>query len=130
MKAMLCLECSDILAPYLENGRWRYCACGSSAMRWTDGRAGKAEVSNFNGNGPLIIGLDNAFLSAGVRGRHLSAAAWRGLHAGTTESVEKHYLFHRERRDCWALIVHPGDTGDVTWSPWPTEESHDDEQTS
>lgn len=117
-KAMFCIECTDIIAPYSNTnyGALRWCQCGATAARWLT-REGKLEVvrSNPAMRWPFVIGLDNAFLTYGVRNK-MMAEGWRDLHERTTREVPDNYLFHRERRDCWALLVRQGESGDVTYT--------------
>lgn len=120
MKALFCPMCADILAPYRKAGEeWRLCQCGHSAVRWRDPYHGTLDVSSASPNHqPIVIGFNNQFLTEGAQLGRLDAQGWRELHERTCTDVERNYLFHKERRDCWALIVRQGESGDVFYLPW------------
>ena len=66
-------------------------------------------------NGPdflRVIGINNWFLEQACEGFR-TPEQWRVLHKLSTELVDKYYLFHHENRACWALMIRPGETGDV-----------------
>jgi hypothetical protein len=123
-KAALCVHCSDIVSPhrYWQADRlWRWCECDSVGVRWRDGERGLLEVTALHGpEGVRVIGINNQFLVAAVQtGSTMTADEWRVLHDASTEMVDPHYLFHKERRACWALVVRVGESGDVTFVPFP-----------
>lgn len=124
MKAMLCTNCSDILAPYRDDGRWRWCQCQLAAVRWRDGTAGLLDVAAFRGPSQVrILGLSNMFLEYGINGGHrlgLMAQDWRELHETCARKVGPHYLFHHTNRDCWALIVRVGESADIRFIDYET----------
>jgi len=127
-KAALCVSCADIVAPYRDwrtDHRWRWCECDHIGVRWRDGARGLIEVTALHGPDTVrVIGINNSFLGLavtpapqredGVR----SAEQWRALHDYTCSRVEPHYLFHADQRNCWALIVKVGESGDVIWVDW------------
>jgi hypothetical protein len=116
-KAMLCTECIDIVAPsrdWQTSRAWRWCECGAAGVRWRDGTAGLLEVTSTGGRAHVrVLGINNTFLRLAVARPPADAEGWRALHQLTCAEVESHYLFHAERRACWALIVRPGESGDV-----------------
>lgn len=129
-KAALCVHCADIFSPYRAwqtNRAWRWCQCGHTGVRWRDGERGLIEVSSLHGeDGVRVIGINNSFLEAAValmRPGGLMAEEWRELHDASTEAVEPYYLFHREKRNCWALIVRVGESGDVAFVDYATATS-------
>ena len=123
-KAVLCRACADVVAPYRSwatDRRWRWCQCTAVGTRWVDGGRGMLEVSAAGGpDGVRVLGLNNLFL-------HLAAAddtdvlyprtarQWRVAHEVTCREVEPGYLFHAQRRDCWAVVVRVGDSADVVF---------------
>lgn len=117
MKALLCVGCTDIVAPHRAwrtNRAWRWCECGHAAVRWRDGRAGTLEVTSADGRaGVRVLGLDNAFLNAAVADPPSDAQGWRDLHGRVCGNIPPYYLFHADNRACWALIVRPGESDDV-----------------
>lgn len=120
-KAVMCLLCADIVSPYRQwrtNRAWRWCEGGHNATRWRDGDAGHLEVAALHGPVYIrILGFNNSFLQAAVFDRpteHLTPGHWRDLHDWSVEQVQPHYLFHALQRRCWALIVRPEETSDVT----------------
>lgn len=116
-KAMVCTECSDIVAPsrhWQTSRAWRWCECGGAGVRWRDGSAGVLEVTSAAGRqGVRVLGLANSFLNAAVAEPPADAQGWRALHAQACGNIPPYYLFHADRRSCWALVVRPGESGDV-----------------
>ncbi len=125
MKAALCVRCADLVAPHRDwetNRAWRWCGCGATGCRWRDGTTGVVEITSTTGPDEVrVLGLNNQFLQMAVRGNPLTgwvagdAGDWRTLHHVTTNDVHPRYLFHRTQRDCWALLLQVGDTGDVVF---------------
>lgn len=120
MKAALCVSCTDILAPYGDwqiNREWRWCQCRRVGVRWRDGAKGLLEVTSMEGPDYVrVLGINNQVLvmacDPGLSPR--SHAEWRTVHEVTCREVEPFYLFHEDKRNCWALLIRPGETGDVT----------------
>lgn len=122
MKAAFCCNCGDIIAPF-RNWRtirdWRWCQCGHTGLRWTNGDRGLLEVTSFDGRtGLRVIGLNNSFLAGAAVNPPQDGDQWRDLHAESVAAVSEHYLFHQSRRACWAVLIRPGETGDVTFTEY------------
>lgn len=132
-KAALCVHCADIVAPHRDwraDRSWRWCECEHMGVRWRDGARGLLEVTALHGPEFVrVIGINNSYLQAAVSpnphtgdaGR--TAEQWRALHELACERVEPHYLFHRDQRNCWALVVRVGESGDVTFVDYGTAHS-------
>jgi hypothetical protein len=120
-KAALCTHCSDIVAPYRDwriNRAWRWCECDHMGVRWVDGARGLFEVTAMHGEEHVrVIGINNGFLENAVR-MDLTEPEWRELHTASTEAIASNYLFHKDKRACWALIVRVGESGDVAFAPY------------
>jgi hypothetical protein len=118
-KAALCVTCADIVSPYRSSatdGRWRRCECGQAGVRWRNSVTGQLEVTSEGGpDNVRVIGINNMFLQGAVGGYANTPRSWRELHEHTCRTVEPHYLFHQDNRNCWALIVAVGESGDVTF---------------
>lgn len=121
-KAAICVGCSDIVSPYPEPASgWRWCCCRHVAVRWRDPHRGLLDVTALHGPTTVrVLGLNNAFLAAAVQGRPWGEPEavheeWRLLHDQTCEDVEPHYLFSERKRQCWAVVIRPGETGDVRY---------------
>jgi hypothetical protein len=124
-KAALCTHCWDIVSPrraWQTDRSWRWCECDHSGVRWRDGAKGLVEVTSLHGpDGVRVLGINNQFLECAVSSNPYaddglrSAEQWRNLHELASERVEPHYLFHRDRRNCWALVVRPEESGDVSF---------------
>lgn len=125
MKAALCVNCTDIIAPlraWQTTRAWRWCQCDRVGVRWRDGAKGLLEVACSDGPAHVrVIGFNNTYLQLVVWGNLAgmpvaapkTAEEWRTLHDASCEGVEPHYLFHKDKRNCWAVIIRPGQTGDV-----------------
>lgn len=122
MKAALCVTCSDIVTPFRDwqaNREWRWCQCDHVGVRWRDGAKGLLELASLHGAEYVrALGFNNAFLIDGVKGYGM-AEDWRKLHEGTCRVIDPHYLFHSDRRNCWAVITAIGESGDVFLIPFP-----------
>lgn len=121
-KAAWCLACQEIFSPPRDE-TWRFCSppCGHTGVRWRDGRTGQLEVSSLHGpDGMRVLGFNNTFMRLAVAPEYRpdSWERWRELHAASTKKVEPHYLFHDDRRACWALIVRCGESGDIHAMPY------------
>ncbi len=122
-KAVICSACADIVSPYRDwetDRSWRWCECDHVGARWRDGALGILEVASLHGaDGVRVLGINNDYLRLAWTPNPYSDDGsrtfeqWRALHDFTCERVEPHYLFHKDRRACWALLVSPGESGDV-----------------
>lgn len=120
MKALYCMHCGSISSPP-PDGRWRTCDCQGCAIRWRDPALGHAEV--WTSLDPRkyvrVIGLNNLVLTMDADAVQRiteteNDEAWRQVHETSTELVSPDYWYHRNRRNCWAVIFIPGDQlGDV-----------------
>jgi len=119
-KAAICVPCSDIFSPrrdWRTDRSWTWCQCEATAVRWRDGGQGQLEVTSLHGPQDVrVLGLANNFLLAGITGGRRTGDAWRLLHSEMTGTIDSHYLFHKERRGCWALIVAVGESSDVRFT--------------
>lgn len=119
-KAAICTHCWDIVSPFRDwavNRSWRWCVCEHAATRWRDGNRGLLEVSALHGPDHVRVqGLNNSFLIAAFGlPKPVTDSWWRDFHRASTDQVEPNYLFHKDRRDCWALLTRVGESGDVFW---------------
>jgi len=122
-KVALCANCWDIVSPrraWKTDRSWRWCECDHTAVRWRDGNRGLLEVTSSHGpTGVRILGLNNSFLEPAVNvGHALKDEEWRVLHQDACRLLEPYYLFHTDKRACWALVVAVGGSGDVTFVPY------------
>lgn len=119
MKAAFCVTCCDIIAAWRDwrtNRAWRWCQCEQAGLRWVDGDRGRLEVTSRTGRGGVrVIGLNNQFLLGGIRQPPADSAGWREMHTDTARRVGRGFLFHMLNRNCWAVIVRPGESADVTY---------------
>ena len=131
MKALFCTRCADVLAPFRHSGQtetWRYCQCGEAAVRWRDGDRGLLEVAAVYGPSSIrVIGVNNVFLGMATAGpsvgEYHTAEQWRNMHDYQGKTVEPHYLFHTDKRNCWAVITRIGESGDIFYiDEWPVRE--------
>lgn len=122
-KAAICLSCWDIVAPrgaWKVDRRWRWCECRRTATRWQDGTKGLIEITCINGSDNVrVLGLNNLFLIEGMRQKtQRTNMWWQEAHDASTSDVGEHYLFHKNRRNCWALLIRVGETSDVIYVPY------------
>lgn len=121
MKALVCLKCSTIRSPRTDTS-WTHCDCGQSAIRWVDPQQGTAEMWAVDAFYVRLLGLHNdVLMRPQVPGWPTPGgdAAWRHLHEVVCRDAEG-YLFHSDRRDCWAVVTWPGESTDVTFRAEPT----------
>lgn len=121
MKVLYCLTCTTIISPFPSPDRVRFCDCGQACVRWIDPYTGKLEVKAVDLEKVRVIGLANTMLEAATLGppdgsgyRPDKNFWWRGQHRVTTENTTG-YLFSQELRNCWAIIIKEGESGDITW---------------
>jgi hypothetical protein len=84
-------------------------------MWWLDPHRGIARVRARTRRTAYFIGLNNGFLMKALLALRsyevLTDEVWRQLHED--ENVAPGYIFDSARRDCWAIVVRPGESGDV-----------------
>lgn len=120
MKALVCTKCMDIRA--LEpNGAWTVCRCGNTEGRWLNPQEGQVRVRAKDRSFVRFLGLNNRFLIRAIEGpttKELIASGgqwswWKKLHEFATDA--KGYIFDKQFRECWAVVIKVGDTGDIKW---------------
>lgn len=125
MKLLYCEDCGDIIAPYRQADRPRWCLCGRHAVWWVDPARGvlrlfDSEPDNLIERGDRlypkrrphawVIGLHNEFLQMPFG--H-DAESIKTIIDGTPDS----YIFKR-----WGSLViriRPGESGDTGWARPP-----------
>lgn len=120
-KAAMCTTCGQIVGPRPRDREWTWCAdpCAHTAVRWRDGARGLLEVTSLHGpDGVVVIGLHNGFIAELAERDIVSPEWWRNLHDRVTAEHSDGYLFHRNNRDCWAVLVRPGQSSDVFFMPY------------
>ncbi len=123
-KAAICTVCMEIFSPWPDwetNRKWRWCHCQHTGVRWRDGQQGLLEVTSLHGKtGVRVLGLNNSFLLQAIADPPEDGLGWRQLHRTTALTTPDHYLFYAGRRSCWALVVRPGESGDITFIEFGT----------
>jgi|HubBroStandDraft_2_1064218.scaffolds.fasta_scaffold142949_2 hypothetical protein len=121
MDLLYCCDCRDVIAPgawHIGDRPWDWCACAQAGMR--RGSGNPLEVTAAGGPGSVrIIGLSEAFLATAVAtppAGYGVSRAWRKLHASHTADADPGGSFLE--RDCWAVVLRPGDNGAVTFIPY------------
>jgi hypothetical protein len=120
VKLLYCGRCGDIRAPD-PHGEVTSCHCGNVGARWEDLRRGILKVRAEDRSLARVIGIHNELLQVSwERGVEAwSTEAWRKLHRDVT--AEAHgYLFHKDKRACWVVVIAPGESPDTSFEPWPT----------
>lgn len=108
---MVCAHCMDIQAL---TTKWRTCSCGNTSARWVDPLTGTAEFSAVVKEYAFLLGLNNQLLGPALQGKLGMWQDFRMLHDVATNAPN--HVFDKSRANCWAVIVSPGRTSDVTWS--------------
>lgn len=120
MKLLLCGSCNDIrgLDP---TGAATFCRCGNIEARWEDPHRGTVRVKAHKDRDSVrFIGLNNSFI-------RLVYDAPRHDHQHHKEShnlacdMAQGYLFHKEKRNCWAVVTRVGESNDIRWEDDPTQ---------
>lgn len=121
MKVLYCITCATIVSPFPDSSQVRFCDCGQASVRWIDPYAGKLEVKAMRLDKTRVIGMDNRMLGAAQYGppdgpgdRPDKNEWWRHLHEVGTADAQG-YLFSEKLRNCWAVIIQQGESGDITW---------------
>jgi hypothetical protein len=119
MKVLFCQECGDIIAPYRQNMRARFCDCGRHAVWWRDGSTGLIsahDIHNANAPDPYaiprvpkawILGITNSFLHFPMF--EMSAEDIQAI----IDSHSDYYMF-KTRRTC-IVRFRPGHSSDSRW---------------
>lgn len=123
MKAILCQDCGDIIAPLPKPRAIRLCNCERHAVWWEDPKAGQIRVCDMKGhkakieelNGApagdprcWILGITNDFLhepSSPMTAERIQAII---------DDHPSSYLF-KQQRSC-IVRFRPGETGDSAWA--------------
>jgi hypothetical protein len=123
MKVMMCGKCMDVRG-MPSNGEWVKCECGNVEARWSDPISGRVRLKAKDRKWARVIGLNNEFLLNEFRfGAEFSDEQWRKLHKDS-EADALGYVFHTNKRDCWACVIQVGETSDISWE----EENEKDEE--
>jgi hypothetical protein len=121
MKVLFCQECGDIIAPYRQNKRPRFCDCGRHAVWWRDGNAGLISAHDTLFVPPAntdpyatprvpkawILGMTNSFLN--FPNFDMSAEDIQAI----IDSHPDTYMF-KTRRTC-IVRFRPGHSSDSRW---------------
>jgi len=115
MKLLMCGSCMDIhsLPP---DGEWGSCRCGNASARWLDSTQGTVEVRAADRSKVRIIGMHNGFLRGAYWSEFYAPPVyWRELHETICQEADG-YLFHADKRCCWACVIQVGESNDVFWA--------------
>jgi hypothetical protein len=110
VKALLCLECTDIRA--LDINGPVTCRCGQATAKWVDPIRGTM-VAWGRREATRVLGIHNALLRLAM-GEHMNHRSWRQHHAEVTDEASG-YLFHTDIRNCWVVVIVPGESTDTSW---------------
>jgi hypothetical protein len=121
MKLLYCQQCGDIIAPYRQVNKVRYCNCRRHAVWWENPAMGILRVCDTDGtpNGwPIqasayVLGLHNDFLQWPGR---LDALAYTEI----LDQTPDNYLF--KQQNSVIIRFRPGETGDTSWAKLPQGE--------
>jgi hypothetical protein len=60
-----------------------------------------------------VLGIHNAMLRLAAIGR-FDHRTWRDHHSEVTAEADG-YLFHTDARNCWVVVITPGESNDTFW---------------
>lgn len=110
MKVLFCKRCGDIVAPYRENMKPRFCSCGTHAIWWTNSLFGIVQVYDIKGlnKDAEVIGIHNVFLEM----------PWYEVNKASLQEIIKDTSYRYLFKELESLIVrmHPGATSDTSWA--------------
>lgn len=124
-KLLFCIECGDMVMPYAEMKKPRWCRCGRHAIWWMIPTMGILEVYDkqrpTEGGNPMwksacrVIGIHNEFLQRCIttseKDKHLTyRERWKDI----LEDTSDHYLF--KSWETPMVIIMVGMTGDISWA--------------
>lgn len=122
MKLMFCQECGDILAPFADANKPRWCCCGRHAVWWIDPRTGAIRLHDKKypvSEGwkyparprAYILGITNSFLNCPLECIGATEIA------EIIDSHNDYYLFKRWR-SC-IVRIRPGEADLTAWADLP-----------
>lgn len=122
MKLLYCEDCGDIIAPFRQARKARWCVCERHAIWWENPATGVLRVHDSQGfkDGPStgwpytarawVIGMTNLFLGYPD---NLGAQDIQDI----IDAHEDYYLFKKLRSV--AIRIRPGESGDTRWAALP-----------
>lgn len=112
MKALVCLSCVDIRA--LTEAGPVTCRCGQATAEWIDPLQGTMRAW---GERDLtrVMGMHNGFLRGAATMADFDNHGWRELHKAVCTEGSKGYLFADTVRNCWVVLITPGQSRDTAW---------------
>lgn len=120
MKLLYCQDCGDIIAPFRQKNKPRYCACTRHALWWEDPQKGIVRVYDKYGDDgqPIeakawLIGMTNLWL------QYPSETLTKEDYEAIIDAHDDYYLFKRQRSV--AIRFRPGMTGDSGWAQLPKD---------
>lgn len=112
MKLVFCLKCCDIRSPNKDES-YTVCNCGNVIFRWSDPERGILKLKARDRNLVRVIGLNNQMLLADINVK-FNDDGWKEIHQKSCEESTG-YLFHKDKRNCWAVVIRVGQSSDVMW---------------
>jgi hypothetical protein len=114
MKIMYCMACGEMRSPEKTGKEFRECGCGNMRVKWLDPQRGRLLILAKNLDVARVIGMNNQMFGLSAEPSPPSDAQWREFHELMCKGADG-YIFHAEKRNCWACVVRAGDTTDITW---------------
>jgi hypothetical protein len=113
-KALHCGMCGTVRTFRRDSGLTN-CDCGELVGWWVDAAKGVARLYALTPEARLlgrIVGINNRFLTAASR--LATDAEHRQMHDHVT--IAPGYLFDKSRRNCWVVLIAPGESNDTKWA--------------
>lgn len=135
MKLLYCQDCGDIVAPFPQARKVRYCQGGCHAVWWEDSDRGILRVCVTYGHPEVIkrtngapAGLPRAWV-LGLTNMLLFFPSDRTPNAEEVQEIvdahEDYYIFKKTRS--LVIRVRPGQSSDTAWALLPEWENKNDE---
>lgn len=117
MKLLYCQPCGDILAPYAESRRIRYCRCGRHGVWWIDPEQGILRVVDQEQppeEGRRYVPQPRAYVLGVMNSFLIEETLNEGVIGILLDALPDTYVFKRWRSPI--IRIRPGESSDTGWA--------------